>query len=343
MRWVILTDDFAPMAGGVAMMATAIAGALHARGDEVRVFARQRAGLCVDLPMTVTGVAGPSFGTFGSLWLARRAWRDCLDADAIIGMTWPVSMGLAWALQDRDIPLHVLFHGSEITHSPWSRRGFDKVCKRATHRWAVSDYLVGVLRGYGVEASRIPIPVDTTRVCTEPLPPAPRDWLYVTRATTLKGGERFLRLVAVDRDAKASIIADGPALPAWKKLAAALGVNKRVVFRGALPAVEVRVAMEEHDLCLLLPTAREDGSGAEGLGICLLEAALAGMAVVGCETGGVPEAIGEGLILDNPDDPVASLAQIRAWWRPDRGASCARWVVANHGPEATLGNLLGRQ
>jgi len=250
-------------------------------------------------------------------------------------------MGLALALQEREIPLHIFFHGSEITNSPWSRWGFEKVCAKATHRWAVSEYLVGVLRAYKVEASRIPIPVDISRLCVDPLPPAPQDWLYVARATELKGGERFLRLIATDPDAVGTVIGDGPALGAWKKLATSLGVGKRVAFRGALPPGEVRAAMEAHDLCLLLPTQRGDGSGAEGLGICLLEGALAGMAVIGCDTGGVSEAVGAGLILENPDDPKASLVQIREWWSAERGAECGRWVVANHGPDATVRVLTG--
>jgi glycosyltransferase involved in cell wall biosynthesis len=340
LRWVILTDDFAPMPGGVAMMATGIARALEQAGHEVHVFARRRPGLQEEHPFSVHPVNGPSFGTFGGIWLARKAWRHCLDADAIIGMTWPVSIGLAWALQGREIPFHVLFHGSEITNRPWTQRGFEKVCQRATVRWAVSDYLAGVLGTYGFDARRIPIPLDSGTQCADRLPPRPEDWLYVARATSLKGGERFLRLLAADRGARGTLVGDGPALAGWKQLASTLGVRQRVVFRGSLPPRQMREVMEAHDLCLLLPTARPDGSGAEGLGICLLEAALAGMAVVGCATGGVPEAVGAGLVLDAPDDVEASLAQIHGWWSPERGVACRQWVLANHGAQATAAALL---
>lgn len=322
------------------MMATAIAQALDRAGHEVHVYARRRPGLAVDQPFSVYPVNGPSFGTFGGIWLARRAWRHCQEADAIIGMTWPVSLGLAWALQDRDIPFHVIFHGSEITNPPWTLRGFERVCRRATHRWTVSDYLGEVLASYGFKAARIPIPLDTRTLCADPLPPRPEDWLYVARATSLKGGERFLRLMAADEGSRGTIVGAGPALGAWKKLASGLGVGQRVVFRGSLPPEQMREVMEAHDLCLLLPTQREDGTGAEGLGICLLEAAVAGMAVVGCATGGVPEAVGAGLLLDDPDDSDGSLRQIREWWAAERGVECGRWVAEHHGADATVSALI---
>ena len=339
MRWVILSDDYAPMAGGVAMMAESIAEGLADAGHDVSVYARRRPGLVHKDAYRVAGVGGPSFGRYGGVWLARKAWRDCLQADAIIGMTWPVSTGLAYALQ-RDVPFHVLFHGSEVTNPPAQPRMFRKVCQRATHRWAVSEYIASCVHNHGYEARVLPIPVSLNVDSGSALPPTPEDWLLVARATPLKGGERFLRIVAA-AGARATVVGDGVARGTWEKCALELGIADRVEFRGALQPSEVKALMSDHDLCALLPETRPDGTGAEGLGICLLEAALSGMAVVGCKTGGVPEAVGAGLLLDDPDDVQLSVQQILGWWNQDRGQDCARWVRANHGLARTLACLLG--
>jgi glycosyltransferase involved in cell wall biosynthesis len=61
----------------------------------------------------------------------------------------------------------------------------------------------------------------------------------------------------------------------------------------------------------LLPRTYPDGTGAEGLGLVLLEARAMSVEVVGCRCGGVPEAIGpSGLLLDDPDDLARSLEQL---------------------------------
>ena len=339
MRWVILSDDYAPMAGGVAMMAESIASGLADRGHEVTVYARRRPGLMTDASYGVVGVSGPSFGRYGGIWLARKAWRECQHADAIIGMTWPVTIGLAYAL-NKAVPLHVLFHGSEITNPPARQRMFRKVCERATNRWAVSQFIADCVRQNGYEAEVLPIPIDLGVDPGPRLPETPEDWLLVARATPLKGGERFLRLLAAS-GARGTVVGEGPSLPAWQQCAHELGLGGRVQFIGRRSRAEVMALMNEHDLCALLPEARTDGSGAEGLGICLLEAAVSGMAVIGCQTGGVPEATGAGLVLDNPDDVPGSLSALRTWWTRDRGHQCSRWVHAHHGLERTLSCLLG--
>ena len=50
-----------------------------------------------------------------------------------------------------------------------------------------------------------------------------------------------------------------------------------------------------------LPRPDADGSGAEGFGLSLVEAASLGVVPVGCRTGGVPEAVGAGIVLEDPD------------------------------------------
>jgi glycosyltransferase involved in cell wall biosynthesis len=150
----------------------------------------------------------------------------------------------------------------------------------------------------------------------------------VARATPLKGGERFVRIVAA-AGKRGIIVGDGPALSRWKGLAESVGAEVR--FTGAVSHSRAMAHIASMEVLLLLPRTHEDGSGAEGAGLVLLEAASLGVPGVGCRTGGVPEALGPGLILEDPDDAAASAVAIRAWISPDRGRRAREWLAANHG------------
>ena len=58
-------------------------------------------------------------------------------------------------------------------------------------------------------------------------------------------------------------------------------------------------------------------------------------------TGGVPEAVGEGLLIRCPDDPdEADLTAVRALLSdPGAGARARAWARLHHGPEACLSAL----
>lgn len=319
MRWVILTDDAVPQRGGIATW-TRWATAALASAHEVRVFARHRPGL----DPGVRGVRGPSHGRNGPLTTALVAWPAIRRADAVLCTTWPYARFVRRFFPGK--PLHVVAHGAEVTegHTDLTRAWRD-----LAGRWAVSDHLVRTLAGRGVRARRLPIP----------LPTAPRAaggdrWLYVARATERKGGDRFIALAAA-AGRTAEVVGEGPALALWKRRASELGADVR--FRGGLDRSEVYAAMDRAELVFLLPRTRPDGSGAEGLGLVLLEARARGIPVVGCRTGGVPEAVGPGLLLDDPDAIPASVAQIQAWL-PNASAGD---VHAQHHPRAFLEALCG--
>lgn len=325
MRWVILTDDHPPLPGGVATWTGAVARGLRRHGDEVEVFARWRA----DLPAEVRGVRGRSFGRWGGWWL-RWAARLALErADAVLATTWPVATGLVGVAG----PLHLVFHGSDLTRPPRSPRAFRRVLGRADHRWAVSSWLAE-----RVQAEVLPAPVDV-RAHAPRRADRPERWGFLGRATPLKGGDRFVRLVAA-AGVEGVMVGDGPELPRWRELAGRLGASVR--FTGELPRHEVPSVLETLDLLMLLPRAAPDGGGEEGLGLALLEGAASGVAAVGCAVGGVPEAVGPGLLLDDPDDVERSLAAIGDWWTPWRGGAQQAWLAAHHGVDRTVAALRSR-
>jgi len=318
-RLLIATDDFPPLDGGVATWTAAVARGLHEAGHEVIVSARARPGLGAECAYAVKGVWGPSFGRWGGLWsaLATRGRRF----DGVIASTWPVVTGLAtWP-----VPLLVVAHGSDVTTQTRDRKGRARVMQRA-RRYAVSGFLAGRLADLGWPAEVLPPPVDPgpARMPRS----GPETWGFAGRATALKGGDRFVRLVAA-AGVRGVVVGDGPALADWRKLAERLGA--RVRFTGRLSRAAVRAEMASWGQCFLLPRTRPDGSGAEGYGLVLAEAAALGVATVGCHTGGVPEATGAGLVLDDPDDVTTSVAALARWWDPGRGEACRRHLAATGG------------
>lgn len=342
MRWLIVTDDFPPLEGGVATWASVVAGALHDAGDQVTVLARARDGLGADaeghpMPYEVVGVPGPSFGRRGGLWTALKAEGYLRRVDRVLATTWPVATWLSGRCARVGVELQVAFHGSDLTRPIAARReeALRRVCGIASRRWVVSRFLGGSLeaRDFGVDV--LPAPVDVG-------PPRRAETLgrlvFVGRATGLKGGDRFVRIVAAS-GLPGTVIGDGPELESWKQLAAECGAE--VTFTGRLSRHRVLAELGQHDLLLLLPRYDADGSGGEGFGLALVEAAALGVAVAGCDTGGVLEALGPGLVLSDPDHARACWERLSGWWNPSRGDACRRWVAANHGTARVVSALRG--
>ena len=266
MRWVVLTDDFGPMPSGVATWTTAAANALVAAGDDVAVFARERPNLVDPGRFQVFGVKGPSFGRLGGAWTAIAARSAIRRADAVLATTWPVAVHAVSIGRQTGVPFHVVFHGSDITRPPVHPRGLARVLRRATHRWAVSRFLADLVGDCRV----LPAPVDMALTTPEP----GGRWGMVARATPLKGGDRFVRIVAA-AGRKGLLVGDGPALPRWRALADRLGADVR--FTGALSHSQTLAHIAALEVILLLPRTYDDGSGAEGAGLVLLEAASLGV------------------------------------------------------------------
>jgi len=302
MRWVILTDDALPGPGGVATWTDAVMRCLSRGGHHVAAFARARP----DLPTGVVGVHQRSFARWGYLALARAARHELRRADVVVATTWHVAP-----------PGHrgwVVCHGSDVTVEANRPRRRRRVLGRA-RVGAVSWFLAGQAAKLGATAQVLPSPVDATPRPRELQGTVPRRWLWCGRMVDGKGGDRFLRMVA-EAGAQADLLGDGPLRGRWEALADRLGARAR--FHGWVGSDRVEQALEHADLLVLTPRA------SEGLGLVLLEAAARGVPVVGCDVGGVAEAVGPGLLLPRPDDPVDSAGRIVAWWSPAQGE--AAWA-----------------
>ncbi|MCB9759381.1 MAG: glycosyltransferase family 4 protein [Alphaproteobacteria bacterium] len=332
----LVTLDFPPAYdGGVAAWAEDLGRALVDQGQPVRVYARRTGDTgAADraLPFEVARLRGRSWGRWQGIWAAAVAPR-VRRGDTVVLATWPLGTVLAPLVAGR-AAVAVAFHGSELTRHARAPAGLRRVVAVARACLPVSRFLQAeLLRLTGREGVVMPMPL----AFPASAPQGARQGLVcLARLTPLKGVERVLALGEA-LGWPVSIIGDGPARSSLE----AQGAGAEVRFHGRLPRAEARRALGAHQLCALLPRTAPDGGGAEGLGLALLEAMGEGTPVVGCATGGVPEAVGEGLVLDAPDDAAASADQVRGWLAGGaRGDEARRWVLAHHGPAASVGALM---
>ncbi|MCK6504151.1 glycosyltransferase family 4 protein [Myxococcota bacterium] len=353
-RWLLVTGDLPPtFTGGVASWVDDLAGALVAGGDTVTVLGRAgRGGDRVaertwDLarPYPVRRMWSRSFAQWQAWWVDLHGASLLRDADAVLFSTWPLACRLGPRARARGLPVGVAFHGSDLTRLAAPSPAFRAAVDAATALLPVSRFLAGELARLGAgPATVLPMPLP---LVDEPAPSTGRRGLLtVARLTPLKGVDRAIRLAQALGE-ELVVIGDGPALPA---LRAAAGPETR--FLGRLDRAQTRAWYRACRACLLLSRTDTDGGGAEGLGLTLLEAMAQGAVAVGSGTGGVPEAVGTGLVL--PDAtldrlPLPAPAELDALRRllddPLAGAQAAAWVWAHHGParaRATLTAALER-
>ena len=131
--------------------------------------------------------------------------------------------------------------------------------------------------------------------------------LTVARLTFRKGVETVLEALAgIEEDFLYLVIGNGPLRGKYERLAAELGLGKRVVFLGNVNDEELRHYLQACDFFVLTPYEIYKGEllDYEGFGMVYLEANACGKPVIGTRTGGVAESILEGVsgfIVDPKD------------------------------------------
>lgn len=305
MTWHLVTTDFPPLEGGVATWAEATAAALRAAGEHVVVYAPRRLGAS-----GVTPLWGRAWARWAHAWVALQVLPRVRAGDRVLCATWPLA---TWLLGRADVS--VVFHGSDLARPPLTP-GLDAV-KQGARLFPVSHFLGGLL---GARHQVLPAPIGPQRRA------APGDALLaIARLGPLKGVDRAIELAA-SSGRPITIVGDGPARPDLEALAARLGV--RATFTGRLPRAEI--PWDGHHAAVLLSRVHADGSGAEGLGLVLLEAAARGIPTIGSSTGGIPE-VAMHVIADGA--PLPDIAD-------DARDAAVQFVSDRHGPEKTVATLL---
>ena len=344
MTWHVVTGDAPPgFTGGVASWTQRVCRGLHERGLPLVLHARgarvagrlAEARLDAVLPYTVRRVRVDRWNDHQASAAAAAVGPELRPGDCVLATTWPVATGLVEPCRKLGSPLVVVAHGSEVTRLAEAPPGL--LALGAFARFAaVSRFLARRLEALGIAAEVLPAPVDV-----EPDPPGPaarEGLLVVARCTPLKGIRRALAL-AQALGWPATVVGEGSELPALRRYAAGLAVP--VHFEGRSSWEQTVERYRRARLLAQLSRPERDGSGAEGLGLVVLEAIAHGAAAVVSGVGGLPEAVGPGLVLDAPDDPVSSAHGVEAWLQSgDRAAEQRAWLVAHHGTRRTVDALL---
>jgi phosphatidylinositol alpha-1,6-mannosyltransferase len=138
--------------------------------------------------------------------------------------------------------------------------------------------------------------------------------LTVARLLRYKGCDTVLkalaRLLPQHPDLHYLIVGSGPEERQLRALAAALGIERRVIFAGELGEDDLADSYAAATLFVMVPRLELDG--AEGLGLAFLEASASGLPVVAGDSGGVRGTVRHretGLLVD-PDRDVELAAAV---------------------------------
>lgn len=270
-----------------------------------------------DRPKLVRGVAWGL--NLGAILLAERP-RTVLLATVEDG-----TYGL-WIRRWLGLPYVLFAAGNEICRILSAPAENDlplRVLASAARVVAVSHFTARLVERAGVPADRIEVVYpgcDVDRLVPQPADPELRKRLLGSRAGNRvllslgnlvgrKGHDMVIRALSQVRqtvpDVTYLIVGDGPYRAELERLAEALEVRDHVVFAGRADDAELPSIYALADVFVMPSRERREENDVEGFGLVYLEAGACGKPVIGGRSGGVPEAILEGVtgLLVDPQDP----------------------------------------
>lgn len=222
----------------------------------------------------------------------------------------PVGTAVSIVSRFLGIPYIVSCHGMDLLLPKKSARK-KQLCKRIltrAERVIVNSAATGgFAEKYGVARQKIeyiyPAPVITPALVPAQKTAVPKQYkakkiiLTVGRLVSRKGHEYVLRalpgILAEIPDAVYCIIGDGPHREVLQAMGRELHIEHAVLFAGRLSDAETA---QWYDACSVFIMTPEDLDGdIEGFGIVYLEAQSFGKPVIGSRTGGVAEAVHDGV------------------------------------------------
>jgi glycosyltransferase involved in cell wall biosynthesis len=266
-------------------------------------------------PMRATLLAPIMLPPFiARLWSVAAAEAEKHNPDVVHAHWW---MPGGWIASRLGLPLVITCHGTDVRlleKSYW-RAIAAPVMRRAAAVTTVSEFLATDLRRFMPEiASKIvvtPMPLDVESFAAGANAPKvqPPRVLFAGNLIASKGVDVLIDAIALLRDQGVScqlrIIGAGPEESKLHALAAQRALGDAVTWSPFISQHELPAEYGEATITALVSRGQ-----AEGLGLVLAEALLAGSAVVGTAAGGIPEVVVDeqtGLIATDGD--AADLAR----------------------------------
>jgi phosphatidylinositol alpha-1,6-mannosyltransferase len=319
---VVVSEVFPPAIGGSGALLENVYRRFE--GRRVRVLAGDDSGLApYEGPLDVSRVSmsAPDWGLRRPASLGRhlrvaRAIRRMLpDGPAMVhcARALPEGLSAALALSTRPGRYAVWLHGEELGFASTSREltwlarrvyaGAAMVFANShnsghllTRDWGVPESRIHVVYP-GVDAQRFHPGIDGSRLRSRVAGPDDVLFLSVGRLQRRKGHDMVLRALARVRArvpfARYVIVGDGPHRGALEADVQALGLADIVHFAGASQFDDLPRWYSAADV-FVMPN-RPDGVDFEGFGMVFLEAAASGKPSIGGRSGGVPEAVEDGV------------------------------------------------
>jgi glycosyltransferase involved in cell wall biosynthesis len=203
-----------------------------------------------------------------------------------------------WFARNADVPYLVTCHGSDVRllEQPPLGTVAAPVFRRAARITAVSGFLADDLKRLlpdvirDVMVTPMPIDVRTFEEGARQRKAAPPRILYAGNLVASKGVDVLVQAAAELRhlgvDFQLKILGEGPAERGLRSLVARLELGSRVTWSRFVPQSEMPDEYGSSTVTVLPSRGRS-----EGLGLTLVEALLAGSAVVGTPAGGIPEVV----------------------------------------------------
>ena len=250
-------------------------------------------------------------------WAVRSAVKE-FSPDVVHAHWWLPS---GWVVSRSATPYVVTCHGSDVRlleRGGVVRRVALPVFNRAARVTTVSNFLARdlerLLPAFDADIQVTPMPVDSGSFREGSRFPKqqPARILYAGNLVATKGVDVLIRAMAelVRRrvPCELKILGEGPLQSELLSLAANLGIAGQVTWSPFVPQTQMPA---EYGVSTV--TVLPSRGHAEGLGLTLVEAVLAGSAVVGTPAGGIPEVViheQTGLIAKD-GDPIDLADQIQ--------------------------------
>ncbi len=334
MRILIPTVDYPPIEGGIATVALQVSRQLASLGHEVTVVAPELPRGFDDAgePATIVRFKGYGLGWLRLIPFLCRAWPLAKETDLILAINIAYGGVLGWlARRAHGIPYVTFAYAYEFLkfrRVPVLRTLLRGLYRRATFTVAISRYTRRRLKEFGVPEERIVTifpganparPLDAERV------EAVRQRFELSGGQMILAVGRFiprkghLKLVAAMPEVlehcpntHLMLVGRGPCLDECIEKARALDIEGQVHCPGYVDDVTLAALYQACDV-FALPAGEDERGQVEGFGIVFSEAHAYGKPVVAGHSGGVPDAVVDGLtgFLVDPHDPHALAEALR--------------------------------